>query len=183
MVRTAPLLPFVADVGHAFTVVEELLVARTKSQRADEDALDPVEAADVEHADDPDAGLLELDPEADPDDEEDDEDDEDDEPDDLDAGEPDPDDADDTDDDDPSALDGADVDDPEDGPVVVAALPDAAFDDDEAAAVVVDADDDDDDGDEIEGVRDGEFVCRRCYMAMRETQLADADRLLCRDCA
>jgi hypothetical protein len=146
-------------------------VARAKSQRADEDALDPVEAADVEHADDADDGLLELDPEAELEDEDDD-------PDDLEL---------DTDDptestagsEDPSAPDvGADdVDD-----VAVAVLPDAAFDDDEddVVAVVVD---DDDDGDEIEGVRAGEFVCRRCYMAKRETQLADADRLLCRDCA
>jgi hypothetical protein len=135
-------------------------VARAKSQRADEDALDPVEAADVEHADDADDGLLELDPEAELEDEDDD-------PDDLEL---------DTDDptestagsEDPSAPDvGADdVDD-----VAVAVLPDAAFDDDEDDVVAV------------VGVRAGEFVCRRCYMAKRETQLADADRLLCRDCA
>jgi hypothetical protein len=150
-------------------------VARTKSQRADEDALDPVEAADVEHADDPDAGLLELDPEVEPEDDPDEPDDLD-----LDANEPD-----DPTSDDPSALDGGDdvPDDVDEDAVALVVLPDAAFDDDDdvVATVVVDADEDDDD--EIEGVRDGEFVCRRCYMAMRETQLADAERLLCRDCA
>ncbi|MEX1164581.1 MAG: hypothetical protein WEB03_13490, partial [Nitriliruptor sp.] len=73
----------------------------------------------------------------------------------------------------------------EDPDAVVPAVPaDAAFDDeDEAAVSAVTLDDDDDDEDGIEGLRDGEFVCRSCYMAKRESQLADADRLLCRDCA
>lgn len=31
-------------------------------------------------------------------------------------------------------------------------------------------------------LREGEFVCRSCYMAKRETALADPDKLLCRDC-
>jgi hypothetical protein len=171
-------LPIVADVGRSSTVIRSSPVARTETQRADEDALDPVEAADVEHADDPDAGLLELDPEAEPD-EEDEPDPEDDELD-LSSDEPD----DEGDEETPAALDGVEVDldteDVDDETVGGVVLPDAAFDDDEVAAVVVDIDDDDD---EIEGVRDGEFVCRRCYMAMRETQLADAERLLCRDCA
>jgi len=57
--------------------------------------------------------------------------------------------------------------------------PEAEFDDDAPVASV----DDEDDDEEIEGVRDGEFVCRSCFMAKRDTQLADADRLLCRDCA
>ena len=57
--------------------------------------------------------------------------------------------------------------------------PDAEFDDDAPVAPV----DDDEDDDEIEGLRAGEFVCRGCFMAKRETQLADPDRLLCRDCA
>ena len=150
-------------------------MARTKSQRADEDALDPVEAADVEHADDADAGLLELDPEAELDDEDDEDADEDDEVD-TDASDDDGDDA----PGDPAALD-TDANETDEHDVVgVVVLPDAAFDDDdEVVAAVID----DDDDDEIEGVRDGEFVCRRCYMAMRETQLADAERLLCRDCA
>jgi len=59
--------------------------------------------------------------------------------------------------------------------------PDAAFDDDEddlVAAVTID----DDDADEIDGLRDGEFVCRGCYLARRDTQLADAKAMLCRDC-
>jgi hypothetical protein len=151
-------------------------VARTKSPRADEDALDPVEAADVEHADDPDAGLLELDPEADLDADDTDDADE------LATDETD-DDEDEEDDGDPAALDAHPDGSDEDDPVGVVVLPDAAFDedDDEVTAAVVDIDDDD--GDEIEGVRDGEFVCRRCYMAKRETQLVDAERLLCRDCA
>ena len=146
------------------------MASRAKAQRADEDALDPVEAADVEHADDPDEGLLELEP--DEDEVEADED------------EVEPDDLDELDDDDVTVADGseADPDSAEDGdgaPVVV--LPDAAFDDDDEI-VIVEVDDDDDD-DEVEGVRDGEFVCRSCYMAKRETQLADPERLLCRDCA
>jgi hypothetical protein len=57
--------------------------------------------------------------------------------------------------------------------------PEAEFDDDAPVAPV---EDDEDDG-EIEGLRAGEFVCRGCFMAKRETQLADPDRLLCRDCA
>jgi hypothetical protein len=59
--------------------------------------------------------------------------------------------------------------------------PDAAFDDDEdeiVAAVTVE----DDDGEEVDGIRDGEFVCRGCHLAMRDTQLADAKAMLCRDC-
>lgn len=65
-------------------------------------------------------------------------------------------------------------------PAVAVVPPDAEFDDDAPVAPV---DDEDDDDEEIEGLRDGEFVCRGCFMAKRETQLADADALLCRDCA
>ncbi|GGI04717.1 hypothetical protein [Egicoccus halophilus] len=57
-----------------------------------------------------------------------------------------------------------------------------AFDDDEDEIVSAVAGDDDE-GDEIDGVREGEFVCRSCYMAKLETQLADPERMLCRDCA
>ncbi|MEX2504811.1 MAG: hypothetical protein WD378_08170, partial [Egicoccus sp.] len=66
-----------------------------------------------------------------------------------------------------------------------AALPaTVAFDDDDAEIVAaVAGGDDEDDDDEIEGVREGEFVCRSCYMAKRETQLADPERMFCRDCA
>lgn len=31
-------------------------------------------------------------------------------------------------------------------------------------------------------VRDGEFVCRSCFMAKRESALADEEHQLCRDC-
>jgi hypothetical protein len=57
---------------------------------------------------------------------------------------------------------------------------DAAFDDEEDDLVAVVAGDDDE---EVDGIRDGEFVCRACFLAKRETQLADAERMLCRDCA
>lgn len=59
--------------------------------------------------------------------------------------------------------------------------PEAEFDDedDELVAVVTGEDDDED----VDGIRDGEFVCRSCFLAKRETQLADPDRMLCRDCA
>ena len=58
----------------------------------------------------------------------------------------------------------------------------ASFDDEDAGIVAVVAAAEDD-GSAIEGVREGEFVCRSCHMAKRETQLADEDALLCRDCA
>jgi hypothetical protein len=83
---------------------------------------------------------------------------------------------------DPEALEpGDDDEDDAEGPSVTVLDASAAFDDDEDEVVAAVVDDDDDD--EIEGVRDGEFVCRRCFMAKRDTQLADADQLLCRDCA
>ncbi|MEX2324875.1 MAG: hypothetical protein WD576_03925 [Nitriliruptoraceae bacterium] len=63
---------------------------------------------------------------------------------------------------------------------LVAAVATAAevFDDEDLATVVEDADDDD-----LDGIREGEFVCRSCYLAKRDTQLADAKAMLCRDCA
>lgn len=129
-------------------------------ERGDEDALDPVEAADVDTVEDDelaDAGLSEL--EVDEDGFEGDSSASDDEAETTDT-EP----ADDT---------------------SLANVPvEAAFDDEDEArvvAAVTGEDDDDDDG--IEGLRDGEFVCRSCYMAKRESQLADADRMYCRDCA
>jgi hypothetical protein len=67
----------------------------------------------------------------------------------------------------------------EENPGVTVVPPDAEFDDDDPVAPVEEDDGDDD----IEGLRAGEFVCRGCFMAKRETQLADPDRLLCRDCA
>ena len=44
------------------------------------------------------------------------------------------------------------------------------------------ADDEDDDSDD-DSLREGEFVCRSCFMAKRESALADPERMLCRDCA
>ena len=57
-----------------------------------------------------------------------------------------------------------------------------AFDDEEEAITqVVEVEDDDEE--ESEGLREGEFVCRSCFMAKRESALADPERMLCRDCA
>ncbi len=80
-----------------------------------------------------------------------------------------------------AADEGDDTDDADEVLESAVVPPDAAFDDDDeeiAAAVTVE----DDDDDEPEGLRDGEFVCRGCYLAMRETQLADPKAMLCRDC-
>lgn len=139
-------------------------------ERGDEDVLDPVEAADVEDDTDElaEAGLTELEDEFDEDDDEDD-----------DAA----------DDDEDGSLEvplEEGLEEGDDVTVPSAAVPaEAAFDDEDEARVVaaVVSEDDDDDGSEIDGLRDGEFVCRSCYMAKRDTQLADAERLLCRDCA
>ncbi|MEX0953417.1 MAG: hypothetical protein WDZ26_06270 [Nitriliruptoraceae bacterium] len=49
---------------------------------------------------------------------------------------------------------------------------------------VVGADDDGEDlADDVDGIREREFVCRRCHLAKRDTQLADEKAMLCRDCA
>ncbi|MTV26911.1 hypothetical protein FTX61_16030 [Nitriliruptoraceae bacterium ZYF776] len=137
-------------------------VARS-ARRDDEDALDPVEAADVE-ADDADEEDLPLDEEdAFEDDDEDD-------------------DASDDEDGDGAALEDAEL--PDEGADDEApALPvPVAFDDEEDETIVAAVAGEDDD-DAVDGLRDGEFVCRSCYMAKLESQLADPDRLLCRDCA
>jgi hypothetical protein len=138
--------------------------------RGDEDALDPVEAADVDDSDElEDAGLSELEEDLDDEDAFDDDDD-------------------DSDGDEEEALEvpleeGLEPD--EDDPTVaVPAVPaEAAFDDDDEARVVAAVANEDDDDSEIDGLRDEEFVCRSCYMAKRDSQLADPERLLCRDCA
>jgi hypothetical protein len=141
--------------------------------RGDEDAPDPVEAADVDVVDDDEleeAGLSELDEDAD--DAFDDEEEDDDEV----AGE-----------DGDEALEvpleeGLDPD--ETVEAVVPAVPaEAAFDDEEEARVVAAVVNEDDDEAGIDGLRDEEFVCRSCYMAKRDSQLADPERMLCRDCA
>lgn len=137
----------------------------TAVARGDEDALDPVEARDVDTVEGDEleeAGLSELDV---------DEDAFDDDADDDEVG---PDAA----EEDPSLA----TDEPTD--TEVPAVPaEAAFDEEDEALVVAAVTGEDDDEDGIEGLRDGEFVCRSCYMAKRESQLADADALLCRDCA
>jgi hypothetical protein len=88
-------------------------------------------------------------------------------------------------DDDPTELTAEPVDDSEDEgqPTEAATAPEAAFDDEDDDEGIVAAVAGDEDDQEIEGLRDGEFVCRSCYMAKRDTQLADPERLLCRDCA
>ena len=77
----------------------------------------------------------------------------------------------------------ADVADDEEAPTSAVVPPEAEFDDGGEDLVTAVTGEDDDDQDPIEGIRDGEFVCRSCFMAKRDTQLADAERLLCRDCA
>jgi hypothetical protein len=88
---------------------------------------------------------------------------------------------------DPSAAVAGDDGDDDEVEVTVPAVVtgEAAFDDEEDARVVaaVTGDDDEDEDDGIDGLRDGEFVCRSCYMAKLESQLADAERMYCRDCA
>jgi hypothetical protein len=59
-------------------------------------------------------------------------------------------------------------------------FPSILSDEDELAAVVAAAEDDDDEDDDT--LREGEFVCRSCFMAKRESALADPDAMLCRDC-
>lgn len=113
------------------------MAVRSSSRRDDEDALDPVEAADEGGVDDVDQFTADAIIEGE-------------EPFEEDSDE--------------------DVD-------VVSAEPSPAPDEDDDEPIVVV-----DDDEEVEGVRDGEFVCRGCYMAKRETQLADTVRLLCRDC-
>ena len=51
---------------------------------------------------------------------------------------------------------------------------------DEDLAEVVAAVDDEPDADDV--VREGEFICRSCFMAKRDSALADEDAMLCRDC-
>jgi hypothetical protein len=81
----------------------------------------------------------------------------------------------------PSPADPVDDEEADEGAALPATV---TFDDDEdeLVAAVAGVEDDEDD-DEIDGLRQGEFVCRSCYMAKLETQLADAEAMLCRDCA
>ena len=151
------------------------MTPRTRSRRDDEDMLDPVAAADIDPDEDEDQEDPDLEDGSDePDLFDDDEDafDDDLEPE---VGE------------EPSGEvpDELVVDDDVEQAAIAPSLPpDAEFDDDTDDIVkVVVGDDDDDIEDGIDGLRDGEFVCRSCFLAKRETQLADTERLLCRDCA
>lgn len=134
------------------------------ARRDDEDALDPVEEADLatDEEDDDLDGFTDVtvdDPEPD-------------EPD-LDADDLEFD-EDAVDEDDLPETEG-EVDEDEDAPLPLL-LPD-----DEIAAVVAETDDEDED--EEDALKDGEFVCRSCFMAKRESALADPEAMLCRDCA
>lgn len=54
--------------------------------------------------------------------------------------------------------------------------------DEEDVLVRVVSDDDEDVGDDVDGLREGEFICRSCFLAKRPTQLADGKKMLCVDC-
>lgn len=83
---------------------------------------------------------------------------------------------------DPELVEDAPVEDLElDDDVQTSVLP--TFDEDEEELVRAVVEDDDDSDLDAEGLREGEFVCRSCYMAKRESALADPKRMLCRDCA
>ena len=76
------------------------------------------------------------------------------------------------------AAEAGDSDDEEDTLDVAVIPPEAAFDEGEdeiVAAIAVE--------EEPDEIRDGEFVCRGCHLAKRDTQLADEKAMLCRDCA
>jgi len=124
-------------------------------RRDDEDELDPVEAADVESDDEDELEGFVEDVDLDDDQVVLEDDDEV------------------LDDDDVEIEDDEDEDEVQPAPV---------FDDEDEIVAAVEADDDEDDED-VDGLREGEFVCRSCFMAKRESALADAARMLCRDCA
>jgi hypothetical protein len=86
--------------------------------------------------------------------------------------------------DDDEAVTGADDDDEVDEVVVAApvlAAEEAETDDfEEDLATVVAVPEEED---EVMGRRAGEFVCTRCYLVKKDTQLAVRSRKVCRDCA
>lgn len=59
-------------------------------------------------------------------------------------------------------------------------LPGALAADEDLVAVVAAAEVDEDPDEDA--LREGEFVCQSCFMAKRESALADEDAMLCRDC-
>lgn len=140
--------------------------AASDTARGDEDAPDPIEARDAE--DEPDeleAGLTELDDAFEEDGLEGQE---------LDESLT-------VDADEETDEVAADLEEDEAVPATGPLPPGSEFDDDEALVAAVA--DDDVEGDDADGLRHGEFVCRSCYMAKRESALADPKRMLCRDCA
>ena len=134
------------------------------ARRDDEDALDPVEEADLPTDEEQD----DLDGFTDVDDEEEDLDDDLEQDDEAGLAFDDDEDAVDTE------LGDAEVDD-EEGDELPSLL-----EDDEIAVVVAEADEDED---EEDALKDGEFICQSCFMAKRESALADPEAMLCRDCA
>lgn len=132
-------------------------------RRDDEDALDPVEAADQPTDAEQDGldGFTDVDA-----------DEEDEGGDGLDAAGAELDFDEDAEDEDlPEPADDAD----DDENAVPLLLPD-----EDLAAVVAETEDDEDEEDALKA---GEFVCRSCFMAKRESALADPEAMLCRDCA
>lgn len=76
--------------------------------------------------------------------------------------------------------------DDDESPAPARAVP--AADDDERAADVLEAaardrGADDDEDDDLAVQRSGEFVCARCHLVKRDTQLARPRLRICRDCA
>ncbi|MBW3658879.1 MAG: hypothetical protein KY457_09590 [Actinobacteria bacterium] len=145
------------------------MAARRSTRRDDEDALDPVESADVEDDEsesedddlsDADVDLEDVEVDAEGDELADD-----------DASEP------------LEVPDGFVTDEEPDDEAEAEVVPLAVFDDDEDETITRVSSEEDEDDEDVDGLRDGEFVCRSCFMAKRESALADAKRLLCRDCA
>jgi hypothetical protein len=78
-----------------------------------------------------------------------------------------------------AAVDDEDVDEVVVAPVLAAEEAETDdFEEDLATVVAVP-----DEEDEVMGRRPGEFVCTRCYLVKRDTQLAVRSRKVCRDCA
>jgi hypothetical protein len=82
------------------------------------------------------------------------------------------------------------VDGPHDGDEALGRTVVPTVDDDDRAAAVLEAaarggadSDEDDDEDDLAVQRAGEFVCSRCRLVKRDTQLARPRLLICRDCA
>lgn len=55
-------------------------------------------------------------------------------------------------------------------------------DDGEADVLVRVVEEEDEDLEDVDGLREGEFICSSCYLVKGPTQLADATGLVCVDC-